>query len=237
MTTTTKQAGKVALVTGANRGIGRAVAEGLAAQGFRVAVGARTLAEGEVVAKAIGNDAFAVTLDVADDAQCKAAIAEVVRKAGALHVLVNNAAIAADGEHDTASLPITQLDVAYRVNLRAPVLLTQLALPHLRKAGWGRIVNVSTGMSRLGEGMAGGWPSYRMTKTALNAFTRNLASELRGEDILVNAIDPGWVKTRMGGESAPREVSEGADTIVWAATLPKGGPSGALLKDRKPSAF
>jgi NAD(P)-dependent dehydrogenase (short-subunit alcohol dehydrogenase family) len=116
-------------------------------------------------------------------------------------------------------------------------LLIQLALPHMKQAKWGRIVNISTGMSRLAEGMSGGWPSYRITKTALNALTRNLASELRGSNILVNAVDPGWVKTRMGGPGATRTVEEGADTALFAATLPDDGPSGELLKDRRRSPF
>jgi NAD(P)-dependent dehydrogenase (short-subunit alcohol dehydrogenase family) len=107
----------------------------------------------------------------------------------------------------------------------------------MRQAGWGRIVNVSTGLSRLGEGMSGRWPSYRITKTALNALTRNLAAELRGSNILVNAVDPGWVQTRMGGPNAPRTVDQGADTVLYAAMLPDGGPSGELLHDRRPSPF
>jgi NAD(P)-dependent dehydrogenase (short-subunit alcohol dehydrogenase family) len=105
------------------------------------------------------------------------------------------------------------------------------------RAGWGRIVNLSTGMSRLGEGMSGGWPSYRITKAGLNALTRNLASELRGSNILVNAVDPGWVRTRMGGPGAPRSVEQGAETAIYAATLPDDGPSGELLKDGRPSPF
>jgi NAD(P)-dependent dehydrogenase (short-subunit alcohol dehydrogenase family) len=232
-----KLEGKVALVTGGNRGIGRATVEGLAREGARVAVGARNRAEAEEVARAVGKGAFAVELDVADDASCRRAVEEVVAKAGALHVLVNNAGVAVDESHATADLPLETFDRALRVNLRAPLALIQLALPHLRRAKWGRIVNVSTGMSRLGEGMAGGWPSYRISKTGLNALTRNLAPELRGENILVNAVDPGWVKTRMGGAGAPSSVEEGADTVVWAASLPDGGPSGELLKDRKPSPF
>jgi len=232
-----KLEGKVALVTGGNRGIGRATVEGLARDGAKVAVGARNLADAEEVARAVGKGAFAVALDVSDDAACKRAVAEVIERAGALHILVNNAGVAVDGQHATADVPLDAFEQALRVNLRAPLLLIQLALPHMRKAGWGRIINVSTGMSRLGEGMGGGWPSYRISKTGLNALTRNLASELRGSDILVNAVDPGWVKTRMGGAGAPSSVEEGADTIIWAASLPKDGPSGELLRERKPSAF
>lgn len=228
--------GRVALVTGANRGIGRAVAEGLAKEGAIVAVGARERVAGEEVARSLPR-AFAVELDVGDEAACRRAVEEVVRQGGALHILVNNAAIAADEGALTEGLPLQRFDEAVRINLRAPLVLIQLALPHLRRAGWGRIVNVSTGMSRLGEGMSGGWPSYRITKTALNALTRNLAAELRGSNILINAVDPGWVKTRMGGEGAPRSVEEGADTIVYAAMLPDDGPSGELLKDRHPSPF
>src|SRR5207247_4393035 len=114
-------------------------------------------------------------------------VALVAERAGALHVLVNNAAVAVDADHATADLPLDRFDLAVRVNLRAPLVLIQLALPHMRAARWGRIVNVSTGMARLGEGMGGGWPSYRITKTGLNALTRNLASELRGTGVLMNA--------------------------------------------------
>lgn len=102
----------------------------------------------------------------------------------------------------------------------------------MRRQGYGRIVNVSTGMARLGE-MNGRSPAYRMSKTALNALTRILADELRGMNILVNSVDPGWVKTDMGGRAAPLTPAEGADTIVWAATLPDGGPTGGLYKNRR----
>lgn len=225
------------MVTGANRGIGRAVAEGLAAEGAVVAVCARKLPEAEEAARAIGRGAFPVALDVAVDEQCREAVALVVKRAGGLHVLVNNAAVAADEQHPTAELPLDRFDLAVRVNLRAPLVLVQLALPHMRAARWGRIVNVSTGMARLGEGMGGGWPSYRITKAGLNALTRNLASELRGTGILANVVDPGWVRTRMGGGGAPRSVEQGADTIVWAAALPDDGPNGEFLRDREPSDF
>lgn len=228
--------GRVALVTGANRGLGEAVAHALAKAGATVAVGSRELAGGEVVARAIGGRAFAVGLDVADDASCRRAVAEVLERAGGLGVLVNNAGIVLDDGVSTEQLPLDHFDQTVRVNLRGPLLLTQLALPSMRRAGWGRIVNVSTGLSRLVDGMDGGWPAYRMSKVALNALTRNLSAELPAS-IKVNAVDPGWVKTRMGGPNATREIAEGADTIAWAACLGDDGPTGQLLRDRKPSPF
>lgn len=229
--------GRVALVTGANRGIGEAAARALAGKGATVVVGSRELHAGEAVAHEIGGETFAVRLDVGDPASCRSAIDEVIRRCGSLHVLVNNAAVALDQDHRTEELPVERLDESFRINLRGPFLLIQAALPHMRAAGWGRIVNVSTGLSRLSEGMSGGWPSYRITKVALNALTRNLASELRGSGVLVNAIDPGWVKTRMGGAGAPRAPEEAGEEIAEACCLPDDGPSGELLLHGRSSAF
>jgi NAD(P)-dependent dehydrogenase (short-subunit alcohol dehydrogenase family) len=229
--------GRVALVTGANRGLGEAVARGLAAEGARVAVGSRDLAAGERVAKSIGGRAFAVALDVGDDASCRRAVEETVARGGGLHVLVNNAGVLLDDGVSTAEVSLDRFDRTLRVNLHGPLALIQLALPYMQRAGWGRIVNLSTGLSRLSAGMSGGYPGYRASKTALNALTRNLAGELGAGPIKVNAVDPGWVRTRMGGPNAPLAVEQGADTAIWAACLGDDGPTGELLRDRQPTAF
>jgi NAD(P)-dependent dehydrogenase (short-subunit alcohol dehydrogenase family) len=106
----------------------------------------------------------------------------------------------------------------------------------MRRNGYGRIVNVSTGLASL-EDMGGGSPGYRVSKTALNVLTRILASELRGSGILVNAVNPGWVQTDMGGAGATRTVEEGAEALVWAVTLPNNGPNGGFFRDREPVAW
>lgn len=103
----------------------------------------------------------------------------------------------------------------------------------MRQQNYGRIVNLSSGMGQLSE-MNGCCPGYRTSKTALNALTRLLADELSGSNVLINALCPGWVRTEMGGEQATRDVTEGADTAIWLATLPDGGPSGGFFRDRKP---
>ena len=106
----------------------------------------------------------------------------------------------------------------------------------MQARGYGRIVNVSSGLGQI-SGMGGSWPGYRMSKAALNALTRIVAAEVGSANIKVNAMSPGWVRTDMGGQGAPRSVAQGADTIVWLATLPDDGPSGLFFEDRKPIAW
>jgi len=118
-------------------------------------------------------------------------------------------------------------------NLIGPLLLAQALVPLLKRNGYGRIVNVSSGQGQLSD-MGVGTPAYRVSKTALNALTRTLAAELKGSGILVNSMCPGWVRTDMGGAGAPRTVEQGADTAVWLATLPDDGPSGGFFRDRRP---
>jgi NAD(P)-dependent dehydrogenase (short-subunit alcohol dehydrogenase family) len=117
-------------------------------------------------------------------------------------------------------------------NLIGPLLLAQALVPLMKRNGYGRIVNVSSGQGQLSD-MGVGTPAYRVSKTALNALTRTLAADLKGSGILVNSMCPGWVRTDMGGAGAPRTVEQGADTAVWLATLPDDGPSGGMFRDRR----
>lgn len=226
-------AGRVALVTGANRGIGAEIARQLASRGFVVAVGARDLESGVQVADAIGGDAFAVALDVTDPASVDAAAATVTARAGRIDVLVNNAG----GHFDDGIAPsaVTDADAldALDVNLLGPWRCIRAVLPGMRARRDGRIVNVS---SRSGS-FVHTWsnaPAYGVSKAAVNMLTVQLAKELLGSGVLVNACCPGWVRTRMGGADAERSVEQGADTPVWLATLPADGPTGGFFGEREP---
>ncbi len=222
---------RVALVSGANRGIGRAIAEGLAELGHVVAIGARLRDDAQDTAAQIGSGAFAVELDVTDAASVQAAVDTVVDRTGRLDVLVNNAGGHYDEGVRARHLSADDLLDALDVNALGPVRLIAAALPHMLTQGWGRIVNVS---SRSGTFAAtwGNAPAYGVSKAALNMLTFQLAKDLHGTGVLVNAACPGWVRTRMGGDEATRSVEEGADTPIWLATLPGPGPSGLLFADR-----
>lgn len=228
--------GQVALVTGANRGIGRAVAAGLADRGLVVAVAARSLDAAQAVADEIGRGAFAVQLDVTDDASVAAAVATVIAHAGRLDVVVNNAGGHYDDGATISRVTDEDLRDALEINTFGALRVTRAAIPHLRASGHGRVVNVS---SRSGTFSAtwGDAPAYAVSKAALNMVTLLLAKELEGDGILVNACCPGWVRTRMGGDDAERSVEEGADTPVWLATLPDDGPTGGLFGERQQIAW
>jgi NAD(P)-dependent dehydrogenase (short-subunit alcohol dehydrogenase family) len=226
--------GRVALVSGGNRGIGREVAKELAQLGYQVVIGSRDLAKGEKAAREVGDDVVARELDVTDAESIRRCIDSIAEEFGRLDVLVNNAGIVGGGWRTSAvDVDLDDVRDTLDTNLFGAWRLTQAALPLMRRNGYGRIVNLSSGMGQLSD-MGGHSPGYRVSKTGLNALTRILTAELESENVLVNSCCPGWVRTDMGGRSAPRSLEEGADTPVWLATLPDDGPRGGFFRNRKP---
>jgi NAD(P)-dependent dehydrogenase (short-subunit alcohol dehydrogenase family) len=229
---------RVALVTGANRGIGFEVCRQLAQHGYTVVLGSRDRERGEVAAARLrgeGLDVGACQLDVADVASVEAAIARIRREHGRLYAVVNNAAILYDTWQRGVDADLDEVREAFETNVLGAWRLVQATLPLLRESRAGRIVNVSSGAGALTD-MGGGTPAYRTSKAALNALTRVLAAELRAHGILVNAICPGWVATDMGGAGG-RPVSDGAAGIVWAVELPDDGPTSGFFRDGRPIAW
>jgi NAD(P)-dependent dehydrogenase (short-subunit alcohol dehydrogenase family) len=171
-------------------------------------------------------------LDVTDADSVASALAAIEREFGRLDVLVNNAGVALDQGGRASDPDMDAVRRTLEVNLFGAWRLTLAALPLMRRAGAGRIINVSSGLGQL-DAMGGGSPGYRLSKVSLNALTRMLSAEL-GEGFSVNSVCPGWVRTRMGGASAPRSPEEGADTVVWLATLPAAeAPRGGFFRDRR----
>jgi NAD(P)-dependent dehydrogenase (short-subunit alcohol dehydrogenase family) len=232
---------KVALITGANKGLGLETARQLGVQGITVLIGARDLAKGEAAAtklKADGIDARAVKLDVEDSADYEAVAGLIEKEFGVLDILVNNAGIMIDSRTGNATSTTSPevLRKTFDTNFFAVVGLTQALLPLLRKSKAGRIVNLSSILGSQTLHATKGSPiydaktfAYDASKAALNAFTIHLAHELVGTKIKVNSAHPGWVKTDMGGEGAMMEIEEGGKTSVELATLPEDGPSGGYF--------
>ena len=216
---------RVAVVTGANRGIGREVCRQLAARGWTAVLGARDLAKGRASATEPGM--VACELDVDSDDGVRAAAAWVQREYGRCDALVNNAAIAYDTWARASSADLAAVHAAMETNLFGAWRTTLAFLPLLRRAPHPRIVNVSSAAGSLAS-MGGGTPAYQVSKAALNALTRTLAGELRG--MRVNAVCPGWVATDMGGPGG-RPVAEGAGSVLWAVLLPDDGPTGGFFRD------
>jgi NAD(P)-dependent dehydrogenase (short-subunit alcohol dehydrogenase family) len=223
----------VALVTGANRGIGFEVARRLARLGFDVILGARDALKGEEAAVELAREGlkvYAGRLDVTDERSVEALKSWVVERFGGLDVLVNNAAILYDTWQRAENADFRTVREAFETNTLGAWRVSKAFIPLLRESARGRIVNVSSESGSLAS-MGGGTPAYSVSKAALNALTRMLADELRRDGILVNSVCPGWVATEMGGPNAPRTPEEGAAGVVWAATLPDGGPTGGFFRD------
>lgn len=212
-----------ALVTGGNRGIGLAIAKGLAVAGLDVVIASRSAAAGESAARGIG--IRSITLDLMHPES----FAMALDGAGEIDVLVNNAGVLHDGSMLRAPEEFLE---AMQVMVHAPYELIRLLSPHMGARGYGRIVNLSSGWGSFGEGLEGPG-AYGTAKAALNAMTLALSREL-SDQVKINAMCPGWVRTRMGGAAATLSPAEGAETALWLATLPEDGPTGGFFRDRKP---
>ncbi|MDT5158781.1 MAG: hypothetical protein QOH51_3138 [Acidobacteriota bacterium] len=228
--------GKIALVTGANRGLGLEVTRQLASLGFNVVLGSRDAGKGLEAARSFVEDGLKVVarqLDVTGPKSIDALRLYVAEQFGKLDVLVNNAAILYDTWQHAADADLDVVREALETNTFGAWRMSQAFIPLLFKSGHGRIVNVSSESGSLST-MGGGTPAYSVSKAALNALTRMLADELGSSGVLVNSVCPGWVATEMGGPGAPRSVEEGAAGVVWAATLPDTGPTGGFFRDGEP---
>ena len=225
---------RIALITGANKGIGFEVARQLADHGFRVVVGARRRDAGrQAAAELAGGQAQFLEIDIANPASITRAAKQLAALVDHLDVLVNTAGILEDGKATAPDVDAGVVRRAFETNTLGPLLVTQAMLPLLLQAPDGaRIVNVSSGAGALGE-MTSWAPAYSISKTALNAVTRQFAAALRTRHIAVNSVCPGWVRTAMGGAGAPRAVQQGADTIVWLATEAPASLTGRFVRDRK----
>lgn len=226
---------RVGLVTGANRGIGLEICRQLGNAGYVVVLASRDVARGEKAAADLRGEGLEVhvqELDVTDAAAARRVAARVESELGRLDALINNAAIAIDPEDSLETVDPEVVRRTLETNFLGVLHGCQAFLPMMRRQEYGRIVNVSSGRGSFSKLAAGG-PCYRISKTALNALTVILADELKETNVLVNAMTPGWVRTRLGGLKAPRSTAEGAETAVWLAMLPDDGPRGKFFRDRE----
>jgi NAD(P)-dependent dehydrogenase (short-subunit alcohol dehydrogenase family) len=234
---------KTALVTGSYKGLGLAIAKRLATEKeMNVIISGRDLGKVQASQAELAKSGCvvdAIALDVESGESVSSAFSEIQRKYGTLDVLINNAGVnptmnPAEGSFETVSPEV--FEATFRTNAAAVLRVIQAALPLMRKAGYGRIVNVSTEMASLHGIASDFYPlaiSYRVSKLALNGVTALLGKELAGTNILVNAYSPGWLQTDMGGPSAPFTAEEGAETALYLATLPQGGPNGRFFAEMR----
>lgn len=235
---------RIALITGANKGIGFEIARQLGAQGITIIVAARSKSKGREASEKLvsaGFDAHPLILDVTHEPSIVRAHRYLAAEFGRLDILVNNAGIGHDMTLKPSETPPEIIREVFETNFFGAIAVTQGLLPLLRFSEAGRIVNLSSGLGSLTRGSDPAWPfydvkplGYNASKTALNAFTVILAHELRDTTIKINSADPDWCRTDLGGEGAPHTASEGADTAVWLATLPPDGPSGGFFNARQP---
>lgn len=232
---------RVAVVTGANRGIGFEVCRQLAQKQLQVILTSRDESKGKASVRELQEEGLLNLLyhqlDITNPESINQLVSFIQDKFNRLDVLVNNAGICIDTkrppDNSIFKMKTDTLRTTLETNLYGPLRLCQAFAPLMAERSYGRIVNVSSIAGQLSS-MRGRHPSYRISKSAVNALTRILADELRDTHVLVNAVCPGWVKSDLGGPNACRDLSEGADTVVWLATLPDDGPTGLFFRDRKP---
>jgi NAD(P)-dependent dehydrogenase (short-subunit alcohol dehydrogenase family) len=220
---------KIALVTGANKGIGFEIARQLTSKSFRVFIGARKEKAGRAAAQKIG--AMFLKIDVSDQRSIQEAAKELSKAVDRLDVLVNNAGIIVDGDDAILKATPEQFEETMRTNALGPLMVAEAFQPLLAKSSAPRIVNVSSSGGQLHDGADGWSPIYCISKTTLNGVTAQLAGAL--PKFAVNSVCPGWVRTDMGGSSAPRSVEQGADGIVWLAADAPQNLTGKFVQDRK----
>jgi NAD(P)-dependent dehydrogenase (short-subunit alcohol dehydrogenase family) len=235
--------GRIALVTGANKGIGFEVARQLAREGLRVFLGARDEKAGEAAAEKLRAEGARTTKDKSDEEieflkidiskpeSIRKAAEEFSKRSGRLDVLVNNAGILLDDDKDVLTTTPENFETTLRTNTLGALLVSQSFVPFLEKSDAPRIVNVSSGGGQLADGADGWAPAYCISKTAVNGVTVQLAAKL--PKFAVNSVCPGWVRTEMGGSSATRSIAEGASGIVWLACEAPQSLTAKFLKDRK----
>jgi NAD(P)-dependent dehydrogenase (short-subunit alcohol dehydrogenase family) len=243
---TSSRAQRIALVTGANKGIGFEVARQLSREGLHVFLGARDEKAGKMAAEKLNKEAAAfasdrvtrhtslvtfVRIDISDLKSIRAAAEEFGKQTDRLDALVNNAGIALDDDKDVLEITPETVETTLRTNTLGALLVSQAFVPFLKKSEAPRIVNVSSGGGQLVDGADGWSPAYCISKTALNGVTSQLAAAL--PNFAVNSVCPGWVRTDMGGSNATRSVAEGASGIVWLACEAPQSLTGKFVKDRR----
>jgi NAD(P)-dependent dehydrogenase (short-subunit alcohol dehydrogenase family) len=231
----TNAGARVALVTGANRGLGLETSRQLLAKGLSVVLTGRdedALMHAAATLDPREGRVMTVPMDVTDAGSITGAQQAIEKRFGRVDVLVNNAAVLHSEHEDVLATATEAYRRTFDTNVFGVIEVCRVFAPEMVRAGYGRIVNVSSGAGQFAA-MSAYAPAYSLSKAALNALTRILAQTYPDNGVLINAVDPGWVRTDMGGPSAPRSPQEGADTIAWLATLPDDGPTGAFFRDRR----